>query len=80
MPVQAKDKWDAQRQKKDGDSKGGSVRAMPLPEKGNHTAMWDEGECYLPPGSKIRPLKHLAAAAAAESINRAPEVVYCTRL
>lgn len=49
---------------------------MPLPRKDKSTAVWDNGVSYLPPMSKIPSLKHRAAALAAASIDRAPEV--CT--
>lgn len=83
--LQARDKWDSERRKGSGGGRGGgkakisSARAMPLPRKDESSVVWENGVSYLPPYSEILSLKQGAAAAAAASIDRAPEVcVVCT--
>ena len=76
---QAREKWDATRG--EGGKRSDVSSAMPKPPK---RECWDGGEHYLPPHSKLPTLKDRAAFAAAECIDRAPEVsnkcyCYCCR-
>ena len=72
---QARERWDAARTKA---HKGGrprdAINMAKLPQPTSRMEAWEGGEYFLPPHSKVSTLKHLAASAAAECIDRAPEV------
>ena len=71
---QARERWDAARTKTH--KRGWPRDAINMAKLPQPTSMeaWEEGEYFLPPHSKVPTLKHLAASAAAECIDRAPEV------